>query len=421
MLSDMEKTEAIIQIQQLSKQYRLGQKVVFDTLREKLSHIFRRYPDNFSEQKVVQALQDFNLNVNQGEVLGIIGFNGSGKSTLLKLISRITPPSSGEIHIQGNVSSLLDIGLGFHPDLTGRENIYLNGAILGMKRTEIKAKFADIVAFSGIDEKFLDTPVKRYSSGMYVRLAFSIAAHLDSDILLIDEVLAVGDYEFQKKCLDKIDTITKSKRTVLFVSHNLAAIERLCNHTIVINAGEKVFDGKTTKAIEHYYNLHKQQTQPENLLSPDVVRSGSGDVKFKKVEILDERIKPKSEIATGDDFTIKLDLDVWQPIKNPRIAITVKNRLGLTLFQCYSKDTQHNFSDFDNNTSIFCHIKNIPLLPGSYYLNLWVADQFQTHDFIEHAYDLVIQEKVQASNSQIPDAQYAGNIFIDNVWESILI
>jgi len=170
----MEKTEAIIQIQQLSKQYRLGQKVVFDTLREKLSHIFREHPHHFSEQKVVQALQNFNLNVNKGEVLGIIGFNGSGKSTLLKVISRITPPSKGEIRIQGSVSSLLDIGLGFHPDLTGRENIFLNGAILGMKRGEIAIKFTDIVAFSGIDEKFLDTPVKRYSSGMFVRLAFSI-------------------------------------------------------------------------------------------------------------------------------------------------------------------------------------------------------------------------------------------------------
>jgi len=417
MLSDMEKTETIIQIQQLSKQYRLGQKVVFDTLRERLSHIFRKHPDHFSEHKVVQALQNFNLNVNKGEVLGIIGFNGSGKSTLLKVISRITPPSTGEIRIRGSVSSLLDIGLGFHPDLTGRENIYLNGAILGMKRGEITTKFADIVAFSGISEKFLDTPVKRYSSGMFVRLAFSIAAHLDSDILLIDEVLAVGDFEFQKKCLDKIDDITSSKRTVLFVSHNLAAIERLCHRTIVINAGEKIFDGETSKAIENYYNLHKCQTIPDNLLSPDIIRSGNGDVKFKLIQILDEDLNLKPEISTGDNFTIKLDLDVQRPIKNPRIAITVKNKLGQTLFQLFNKTSQHDFGEIKMNTSILCYIKYIPLLPGIYYLNLWIADQFKTHDFIEHAYDLVIQEKVRTSNNQIPDTQYAGNVFVKHEWK----
>jgi len=415
----MEKTEAIIQIQQLSKQYRLGQKVVFDTLRERLSHILRKHPDHFSEQKVVQALQNIDLKVYPGEVLGIIGFNGSGKSTLLKLISRITPPSSGEIHIQGNVSSLLDIGLGFHPDLTGRENIYLNGAILGMKRGEITTKFANIVAFSGIGEKFLDTPVKRYSSGMFVRLAFSIAAHLDSDILLIDEVLAVGDFEFQKKCLDKIDDITISKRTVLFVSHNLAAIERLCHRTIVINAGKKVFDGETSKAIEHYYNLHKRQTVPDNLLSPDIIRSGNGDVKFKKIQILDDDLTLKPEIFTGSNFTIKIDLVVQQRILNPKIAVYVKNNLGQTLFRLYNIDSQQYLGCIERNTSIYCSIKNIPLLPGNYYLNLWIADQFETHDFVEHAYGLVIQEKSQSSINKTHNTKYAGNVFVEYKWKTI--
>ncbi|MGC9365231.1 MAG: ABC transporter ATP-binding protein, partial [Fidelibacterota bacterium] len=378
----------VIQIQNLSKQYRLGQKVAFDTLRDRFGAFFRKNPPPLlADQKVVRALRNFDLEVYPGEVLGIIGFNGSGKSTLLKLISRITPPTGGEIKIHGSVSSLLDIGLGFHPDLTGRENIFLNGAILGMKRTEIKAKFDDIVAFSGIDSKFLDTPVKRYSSGMYVRLAFSIAAHLDSDILLIDEVLAVGDYEFQKKCLNKIDSITQSKRTVLFVSHNLAAIEKLCNRTIVINAGEKVFDGDTPEAIEHYYNLHKHQTQPENLLSPTVVRSGNGSVKFSQVRILDEKMQPKPEIATGDDFIIKLDLEVRQPVTNLRIAITLRDKLGQTLTQLYSKDSQYDFGNTENNTSIFCHVKNVPLNPGNYYLDLWAADRTEVLDLVEYAFD----------------------------------
>ncbi len=419
MLSNMEKPETIIHIEHLSKQYRLGQKIVFDTMRDRIIGLFRKDHNitiSSDKNKVIQALEDFNLTVNSGEVLGIIGFNGSGKSTLLKLISRITPPSAGEIHIQGTVSSLLDIGLGFHPDLTGRENIYLNGAILGMKRSEIKTKFADIVAFSGIDEKFLDTPVKRYSSGMYVRLAFSIAAHLDSDILLIDEVLAVGDYEFQKKCLDKIDNITQSKRTVLFVSHNLAAIERLCTRTIVINAGKKVFDGKTSEAIEHYYNLHKRQSVPDNLLSPDIIRSGNGDVKFKKIQILDEDLNLKPDVSTGDNFTIKIDLDVQQRILNPKIAVYVKNNLGQTLFRLYNIDSQQCLGCIENHISIYCHIKSIPLLPGNYYLNLWIADQFEVHDFIEHAYDLVIHENEKVSSNKISDT-HAGNVFVKHEWD----
>lgn len=410
----------VIQIQNLSKQYRLGQKVAFDTLRDRLgTFLHKNPPPQLADQKVVRALRNLNLEVYPGEVLGIIGFNGSGKSTLLKLISRITPPTGGEIKIRGSVSSLLDIGLGFHPDLTGRENIFLNGAILGMKRTEIKAKFDDIVEFSGIDSKFLDTPVKRYSSGMYVRLAFSIAAYLDSDILLIDEVLAVGDYEFQKKCLDKIDDVTSSKRTVLFVSHNLAAIERLCHRTIVIDKGKKVFDGNTSEAINHYYGLHKRQTLPENLLSPDVFRSGSGDVEFKKIETLDELMNPKSEIVTNDNFVIKLDLNVQKPVQNPRIAIYIKNNLGHTLFRLYNIDSQQCIGCIENHTSIYCHIKNIPLLPGNYYLNLWIADQFQTHDFVEHAYDLVIQENNKIISSKIPGTRYAGNVFVEYNWKII--
>ena len=412
MLYRMLTAKPIIQIENLSKQYRLGSKVAFDTLREQLAGIFKKERGQISkinEKRVVHALNDFNLTVNTGEVLGIIGLNGSGKSTLLKLISRITPPSSGEIQIRGGVSSLLDVGLGFHPDLTGRENIFLNGAILGMKRTEIKAKFDDIVTFSGIDSKFLDTPVKRYSSGMYVRLAFSIAAHLDSDILLIDEVLSVGDYEFQKKCLDKIDNITRSRRTVLFVSHNLAAIERLCNRTIVINQGEKVFDGNTAEAIEFYYNLHKRQTIPENLLSPDIVRTGNGDIKLAKIEILGKNLKKMQQIKTGDTFTIKLDLKVKKTVKNPRIAITLKNKLGQTLFQLFNKTSQFEFGTLDKKTSILCNIKAIPLQPGHYYLNLWIADQFQVFDSIDHAYDLKIKNSKLHPN--------AGDVYIDHDWD----
>ncbi|HDP68604.1 MAG TPA: ABC transporter ATP-binding protein [Candidatus Marinimicrobia bacterium] len=408
----------VIQIQNLSKQYRLGQKVAFDTLRDRLGAFLHKNPlPLLTDQKVVRALRNLDLEVYPGEVLGIIGFNGSGKSTLLKLISRITPPTAGEIKIRGGVSSLLDVGLGFHPDLTGRENIFLNGAILGMKRTEIKAKFDDIVTFSGIEPKFLDTPVKRYSSGMYVRLAFSIAAHLDSDILLIDEVLAVGDYEFQKKCLDKIDNITQSRRTVLFVSHNLAAIERLCDRTIVIDKGQKVFDGKTAEAIEHYYSLHKRQANPDNLLDPGIVRTGTGAVRFAGVQIIDKQMQPKTEIAPDEEITIQLDLDVQKPVNHLRIAIIIKNRLGQTLAQLYSKDSRHDFGTIEKNTSILCHINHIPLNPGNYYLDLWIADRVEVLDFVEHACDLVIRRKTLVSNGKIHETQYSGNVFVECKWD----
>ena len=408
--------DPVIKIVNLTKQYRLGQKIKYDTLAEKLSRIIKKNPpvqDTATSNKIIDALKDFNLEIYPGEVLGIIGFNGSGKSTLLKVISRITPPTCGEIYIRGRVSSLLDIGLGFHPDLTGRENIYLNGAILGMRRQEIKEKFDNIVNFADI-HKFLDTPVKHYSHGMYVRLAFAIAAHLESDILLIDEVLAVGDYEFQRKCLDKIDSITKSQRTVLFVSHNLAAIENLCQRTIVIHKGAKAFDGKTNKAIDYYYGLHQRQTFTENLLSLEVVRSGNGMVKFAKIQILDEQMKPKPEIKTGDDFIIKLDLDVQQPINNPRIAITVKNKLGQTLSQLFSKNSQFRFGKIKKNSSILCLIQNIPLLSGNYHLNIWIADQFQVYDSIEHAHDLLIK------NSEHLDKINVGEIFINHKWDKMI-
>ena len=199
------------------------------------------------------ALRDVNLEIKQGEVVGIIGRNGAGKSTLLKILSRITEPTKGRIHLRGRVSSLLEVGTGFHPELTGRENIFLNGAILGMTRLEIKRKFDEIVAFAGL-EKFLDTPVKRYSSGMYVRLAFAVAAHLEPEILIVDEVLAVGDGEFQKKCLDKMDNVGRSGRTILFVSHNIQAITRLCNRSILMAQGQIRMDGPSDQVANVYAN-----------------------------------------------------------------------------------------------------------------------------------------------------------------------
>ncbi|MFC1997371.1 ABC transporter ATP-binding protein [Chloroflexota bacterium] len=254
-------TNTIIKVENLSKQYRIGgRKESYGSFRESLSNAVSnslrriRNPRSLSQQDTIWALKDVSFDVNQGEVVGIIGRNGAGKSTLLKILSRITKPTEGTVRLRGRVGSLLEVGTGFHPELTGRENIYLNGAILGMSRVEIANKFDEIVDFSEIG-KFLDTPVKRFSSGMYVRLAFAVAAHLEPEILLVDEVLAVGDAAFQKKCLGKMGEVAEGGRTVLFVSHNMSAIQSLCSRAILINAGNLIFDEEPRSVIRSY--LHQ--------------------------------------------------------------------------------------------------------------------------------------------------------------------
>lgn len=223
-----------------------------DTFSDKFKHFFGKGEEDEVEQEEFWALRDVNFSVNQGDRVGIIGHNGAGKSTLLKILSKITEPTSGRVTIKGRVASLLEVGTGFHPELTGRENIFLNGAILGMKRHEIKAAFDSIVDFAGVD-KFLDTPVKRYSSGMYVRLGFAISAHLSPEILIIDEVLAVGDADFQKKCLGKMRDVSESGRTILFVSHNLAAVQSLCNRAFYFEHGRLKLQGDTTHVVNNYF------------------------------------------------------------------------------------------------------------------------------------------------------------------------
>lgn len=251
--------EPIIKVENLGKKYQIGAKESYYSLRDKISGIFDFKNKRNKEKSEFWALKDVDFEVKKGESVGIIGRNGAGKSTLLKILSQITPPTTGKITMRGRVASLLEVGTGFNQELTGRENIFLNGAILGMTREEIKRKFDEIVAFAEI-EQFLDTPVKRYSSGMYMRLAFAVAAHLESEILIVDEVLAVGDSQFQKKCLGKMNDVTKNEgRTVLFVSHNMGAITQLCNRTIVLDNGSVMCDEKTDKAISQYLNRNKSQ------------------------------------------------------------------------------------------------------------------------------------------------------------------
>jgi len=329
------------------------------------------------------ALSDVSFDVMKGERIGIIGRNGAGKSTLLKVISRITEPTGGRISIKGRVASLLEVGTGFHPELTGRENIYLNGAILGMHRAEIKSKFDEIVDFSGV-EKFLDTPVKRYSSGMYVRLAFAVAAHMEPEILIIDEVLAVGDAEFQKKCLGKMQDVSmEGGRTVIFVSHNMAAIESLCQKVIILNEGRQIFTGPTKEGISTY--LDNTSAISKVSISDRKDRTGNGKVRFVDFRILDDRGAYVDNMLSGDTYTFELFYKNFsnQLFKNVVVCLEIiddrENRL-LFLRNDFSK----NIIDLNKDSgSIKCKISNLPLAVGTYHFVLYLSmNDVETLDLI---------------------------------------
>jgi len=300
----------IISVRNLGKRYLLGigggerYRALRDVMANTVKNLFKRNNKNEAPQEI-WALKDITFDIRAGEKVGIIGRNGAGKSTLLKILSEITEPTEGEAHIYGRVASLLEVGTGFHPELTGKENIFMNGAILGMRRAEIKRKFDEIVAFAEI-EKFLDTPVKRYSSGMYVRLAFAVAAHLEPEILLIDEVLAVGDAQFQKKCLGKMEDISKGGRTILFVSHNMASIANLCQRTILLNAGKMEMDDYSQKVVQHY--LATVSSVGGEVVWPDPDKAPGNDlVRLYAVRILqDGQNGPTADVDISKDVSVQI-------------------------------------------------------------------------------------------------------------------
>ena len=363
----------IIETKKLGKRYIISHEAKgrynYTTLKEVLAegpkNLWRMITGSSALTKEeIWALRDVNLEINQAERLGIIGRNGSGKSTFLKILSRITEPTEGYAKIKSRVSSLLEVGTGFHSELTGKENIFLNGAILGMKKTEIDRRFDEIVAFSGV-EKFLDTPVKRYSIGMRVRLAFAVAAHLESEILLIDEVLAVGDIEFQKKCLNKMDEIsTQEGRTVLFVSHNLAAIENLCSRVILLENGRITADDSPNQVIQKY-TKSISQTIAEISLADRTDRTGGDIFRFTKVEFLDTKTQqPLSAVLSGQDILVRIHyrLQNASQLDNVVMGIHFLTTEGKYLFGCSSMNTGNLFSLQDKTGYITCHIPKWPLL-----------------------------------------------------------
>lgn len=371
-------SETVIKVENLSKRYRLGQKEakdktfvrqVFDTVKAPLDN-FRRLRAlaefNQEDESVFWALRDLNFEVKKGEVLGIIGRNGAGKSTLLKILSRITEPTKGSIILKGRVASLLEVGTGFHPELTGRENVYMNGTILGMRRKEIDKKFDEIVAFSGV-EKFIDTAVKFYSSGMKVRLGFAVAAHLEPEILVIDEVLAVGDVQFQKKCMGKMDEVAhKDGRTILFVSHSMPAIKTLCTKGLLLENGQLKLFGAISNTINQYF---KNDDGGIGQFSPGKF-SSSEKVVVTKVSLENQNGVETEIFQVGDDLTVNLWLDSEEEFDDPNIGIVIKSDIGAVSVANTMIDGIKTGKFKKGENQISCTFKNLPLLPKEYHLSI---------------------------------------------------
>jgi lipopolysaccharide transport system ATP-binding protein len=367
----------VISVEGLSKAYRLGQigtgtftndlRLWWAKVRGKPNPLLRVGETEHGNHagETLWALKDVSFTVNQGEVLGIIGRNGAGKSTLLKILSRVTAPTSGRIRVKGRVASLLEVGTGFHPELTGRENIYLNGAILGMSRAEVTRKFDEIVDFAEV-EKFIDTPVKRYSSGMYVRLAFAVAAHLEPEILVVDEVLAVGDAEFQKKCLGKMGDVARKGRTVLFVSHNMDAILNICPQTIVIAEGRNIYQGQSETAV-NYYLGPADNCATESAAHVIYSNSGnhSGANSILRIELLDQNRTPKQLLSTWDDVVFRIHYEAREQHLNGSFLLDIwdSRQQRLVVF-----DSGLKYPIRKGKNTVDCFIPKFPLAAGNYFL-----------------------------------------------------
>jgi lipopolysaccharide transport system ATP-binding protein len=398
----------IIEIKNLSKVYTISheqQSVGSATFRDALMGFVKKpielVAGHRQEKEKFHALRNVRADIQKGDVVGLIGKNGSGKSTLLKILSRIVEPTAGEIIVRGKSASLLEVGTGFHPELTGRENVFFNGAILGMSQKEIKAKFNEIVAFSGV-EKFLDTPVKFYSSGMYVRLAFAVAAHLEPDILMIDEVLAVGDAEFQKKSLGKMRDVTSNdNRTVIFVSHNMDAIQSVCNKCIWLSNGEIVEFGETNEVIRKYTD----QSNPQNqiVLSERKDRKGTGKVRCTSIDIEND-VSTKRELALS--LTIKNTSK--EILNDPKVSLDMYDGLGNYLSNIMNDSTMQKIKLSPGKNSIIVKIKNFNLVPGAYSFNVFIAsDRYNTEifDWVEQAVSVLVPPYDYYSVGHVPTSR----------------
>lgn len=402
-----------LRVENLSKRYRLGvidRQALWNDLREKL----RGTPQE--DEKTFWSLRDVSFDVKEGEVVGFLGHNGAGKSTLLKIISQITTPTSGRVCLRGRVASLLEVGPGFHADLTGRDNIYINGAILGMSHREVSSKLDEIIAFSGLEE-FIDTPVKRYSVGMRVRLAFAVAAHLEPEILVVDEVLAVGDAAFQQKCMGKMNSVAHSGRTVLFVSHNAAAVEALCTRGIVLQNGKVLFDGTQTEAIEFY--AASRTSQGTNLRDRKD-RSGSGEVKAVGIELRNSRGQVVPVARSGEDLNVALQIEQTGARAPVRLGvqITVSTHLGTPVFTQANWLGGELFQDLPEKGTILCRLPRLPLPIGHYRIGFKLLPDIRKKepvDSIDSAIDLHVEAGNFFGTGKLPLLR-EGVCLVDGEW-----
>ncbi|MDZ4817634.1 MAG: ABC transporter ATP-binding protein [Planctomycetota bacterium] len=383
-----------IEVEDLAKKFRINH-AAFNghlgkrTLRESVAGIFRNTWANLRSGAALGhsedfwALQDINFKVQEGEVVGIIGRNGAGKSTLLKILTRISEPTRGTATIRGRVGSLLEVGTGFHPELTGRENVFLNGSILGMRRSEIRRKFDEIVDFSGV-EQFIDTPVKRYSSGMKVRLAFSVAAHLDLEVLLVDEVLAVGDADFQRKCLQRLRDVTHGGKTVLFVSHNMPAVESLCDRVLLLSKGEVEVIGDVDSVIRHYYQMNPAQESSENRLQY-VANSNDERNILRRASIVDNAGAPTDHILVGRELRLRMTYYSALRLRNPIFCIAINDTLSQRVMTLFSPLSSVCVDGLEGHMLVECRIPDCPLAPGEYTLTLGLRAAGTDVESIEQA------------------------------------
>jgi lipopolysaccharide transport system ATP-binding protein len=385
----------VLKAENLGKRYVIGAaRIRYPTLREALASSIKRLstPKNRRNEtgNTFWALRDISFDIQQGEVVGIIGRNGAGKSTLLKLFAHITEPSEGRVSLDGRVGSLLEVGTGFHPELTGRDNIYMNGAILGMRRTEIDRKFDEIIAFAEI-EKFLDTPVKRYSSGMYVRLAFAVAAHLEPEILLVDEVLAVGDAQFQKKCLGKMSDVARGGRTVLFVSHNMAAIQNLCTKAFLLDAGRLVTHGDVKDVVSEYLLTFSAQIADASSDLRSLKRSASIPGVLVEGHLNGKPMVGHHLLPSESHLKFDLNIELPEAINRASMCIYLEDIFGIKIYGVVSRLSLKVIHLDPGRYSINCELDKLPLIPGQYYLGIEFYAGNQALDWLDRIATLDIE------------------------------
>jgi lipopolysaccharide transport system ATP-binding protein len=414
-------SEIAVRTERLGKAYKLGMnRRGYGTLRESLAEASRRSLQRIAGRRpppraddILWALRDLSLTVRRGEVVGLIGHNGAGKTTLLKILSRITEPTSGWADVTGRVGSLLEVGTGFHPELTGRENIFLNGAILGMRRAEIRRRFDDIVAFAEV-ARFLDTPVKRYSSGMSVRLAFAVAAHLETEILLVDEVLAVGDAAFQRKSFAKMGEVAMEGRTVLFVSHNLATIRSLCERGVLLERGEVVADGPVTEAIDRYLRALERKVGEDLSLREDRDARGWDETRIKRVEVRDA--SGHSGVVVGGR-PVMIVVHVTEVLPKMECRLTIVNSLGQPVATLDSdlfgpSDVRRE----DLGSRIECEIEALPLVPGRYGIDVRLAGRRRLQDGLRAAAFFDVEPGVIDGRPMPAAHTKKGDVVLRHVW-----